>query len=118
MGHQHTNNTLLDEGISMSFKAAIERYNLGHFPDYILEKYANELVYVFENEVSTSSLEMDATFMAEPYYGAIFLKNLHAEGYIIQEETDYGPLIIVQGDIEAKNLFVGGGDCYFRGNVK
>lgn len=118
MGHQHTNNTLLEEGISMSFNAAIERYKLGHFPDYILEKYENQLVYVFENEVSTSSLEMDATFMAEPYYGAIFLKNLHAEGYIIQEETDYGPLIIVQGDIEAKNLFVSGGDCYFRGNVK
>ncbi|HOY19110.1 MAG TPA: leucine-rich repeat domain-containing protein [Haliscomenobacter sp.] len=117
MIHPHTNTTLLNESISMSFKAAIDRYDLGHFPDYILEKYANELVYVFENEVYTSSLEMDVTFMTEPYYGAIFLKNLHAEEYIIQEETDYGPLIIVQGDIEAKNLFVSGGDCYFRGNV-
>lgn len=117
MNHQNLTTNLLNEGISMSFKAAIEQYKLGHFPDYILEKYENQLVYVFENEVHTSSLEMDVTFMTEPYYGAIFLKNLHAEGYIIQEETDYGPLIIVQGDIEAKNIFVSGGDCYFRGNV-
>lgn len=117
MNHQNLTTTLLDEGISMSFKAAIERYKLGHFPDYILEKYENQLVYVFENEVYTSSLEMDVTFMSESCYGTIFLKNLHAEGYIIQEETDYGPLIIVQGDIKAKNIFVSGGDCYFRGNV-
>ncbi len=117
MNHQNLNTTLLNEGISMSFKAAIDRYDLGRFPDYILEKYANELVYVFENDVNTSSLEMDATFMAEPCYGAIFLKNLYAKEYIIQEETDYGPLIIVLGDIEAKNIFVSGGDCYFRGNV-
>lgn len=117
MNHQNLNTTILNEGISMSFKTAIERYPLGHFPDYILEKYENQQVYVFENEVNTSNLEMDALFMADPYYGAIFLKNLHTEEYIIQEETDYGPLIIVQGDIKAKNIFVSGGDCYFRGNV-
>lgn len=107
-----------EESNFMTFKSAVAQYDLGNFPDYILENYGDKVICVFEKDVNAKSLEIDALFLSDSCSGVVFLKNLSVDGFFIQEETDYGPLVVVMGNFKAKNIFVGGGDCYFRGRVE
>ena len=99
----------------LSVKDAIKKYKLV-VPDYILKNYDGD-VFVFENDINTESMDFDELFNTGNFCGAIFLKNLTATYELMQLEMDYGPLVIVLGDVKARNIFVSGGENYFHGDV-
>jgi predicted DNA-binding WGR domain protein len=102
---------------ALLFNEALEKYNLHFLPDYIIEKQNNNSILIFEDDAHFESLEIDPYAATNKVDALFFLKDLTAKNYIIQKEMDYGPTVIVMGNVQAKNIWCSGGDIYFKGNV-
>ncbi|QIQ22001.1 hypothetical protein [Zophobihabitans entericus] len=50
--------------------------------------------------------------------GIIFLKNLHIQTYLMCEDLDFSPAVIVLGNLSAKNMHFCGHTHYIGGNVR
>jgi hypothetical protein len=102
----------------ISLKEAVEKFSLNFVPKVILESYKqDDLVYLVEEDAHFENFEIDKLFESDECIGIVFCKNLSASNNIIQEAMDYGPLVIVFGDVNAQNIYVSGGDVFFRGAV-
>lgn len=101
----------------ISFEDAKIKYSL-EFDDYYIEEvYENQQIAIFHDDTHFESLDVDAEFFSSNLKGCIFLKNLTVDSYVVQSESDFGPLFIVFGILKAKNLFISGAECYFRNDV-
>ncbi len=101
----------------MSLHDAIARFELaGFLPHYLIEAHGDRQIHVFEENVEYENLLADELAHGE-FCGALFRRNLTVTNFLHQAEMDYGPLLIVEGNVAAKNIFVSGGDIFFRGCV-
>lgn len=73
-------------------------------------------VYLFENELSIENLFLD-DLVEENARFFVFKKDVEVANLLAQQETDYGPVAIFQGDVTAKNIWTGGGDIIFEKSV-
>ncbi len=105
------------EFVSILFDTAVEKYNLQFLYSYVIEEHQGKNILVFQNDAHFDALDIDKYVAEHNVFAVLFLKNLTATNYIIQEEMDYGPLVIVLGNVVAKNVWCSGGYIYFRGNV-
>ncbi|SET43898.1 leucine-rich repeat domain-containing protein [Thorsellia anophelis] len=101
----------------ITLSEAKEKYTLDFFPYYIEDVYQDKLITVFHDDMIFDSLDIDDKFFTTSIGGCIFLKSLTVDTSLIQAELYFGPLFIVFGDIKAKSIFIGGSECFFRGNV-
>lgn len=79
------------------------------------EAYSGK-VYLLENELSIENLFLDDLVEDNTIF-FIFRKNVKVANLLAQQETDYGPVAIFQGNVTAKNIWTGGGDIIFEKSV-
>jgi predicted DNA-binding WGR domain protein len=112
-----TDGKVSNECIIMTLAAVREKYNVNFFPDYYENQLETTTMGVFENNTLFKELEIDSYAKKKKVDGLLFCKNLQAENYIFQEGSDYGPLVVVLGNVIAKNLHLRGSDVFIEGNV-
>jgi predicted DNA-binding WGR domain protein/Leucine-rich repeat (LRR) protein len=106
-----------NEYIIMSIAAARKKYNINFFPEYYENQVETTNIAVFEHNTYFKELEIDDFAEKQNVKALLFCKNVQAENYIFQEGSDYGPLVIVLGNVIAKNLHLRGSDIFIKGNV-
>ena len=90
----------------------------------IMEPWGKDstIYYYVEDKIIDGDFEMDS-YDENEILGFVFEKNLTVTGDIIQLEGDYGPHLLVMGNLKAKNLDKGGsymdiyGDCDIDGLI-
>jgi hypothetical protein len=100
----------------ISLNEALKQYKTPGVSEYMLEGLKGDL-YVFDEDAHFESLNLDELFYTEGRCGVLFRGNLTVDTYLIQPETDYGPFVLVLGNVIAKNIFMGGGYTRIEGNV-
>lgn len=83
---------------------------------YPHEETYNGKVHILEDEVSVENLFLD-DLMEEDARFFVFRKEVKVANLLAQQETDYGPVVIFQDNVVAKNIWAGGGDIIFEKSV-
>lgn len=108
--------TTIDQARTMPLDEALEAYDMPKLMDYMLDGIDGD-IYIFEEDAHFESMDLDALFCTDDICGAYFMGKLTVDNYITQRELDYGPFVYVQGQVRAKNIYLGGGYIHFHGNV-
>lgn len=103
------------ERINISFSDCVKKYHLEFLPSYLEDYYNGRLLRVKES-VTLDSLEIDDI---DEMGGTIILfeKDLIIENALTQSNVDYGPTVIVKGNVSAKNIAFGGACIIIKGDV-
>jgi len=64
-----------------------------------------------------SDLNLDAVRLAEKIAGIAIQGNLTVGGSIVNAEGDFGPFLVVQGDVQAQKLVAGGSEISLLGTT-
>ena len=102
------------ELIKLSYADSLKVFDLHFLTSYCADLYQGEWL-VFKEDVYCDTLDLDK--LAENSKAILFEKDLFVKGAITQEQTDYGPLVVIKGNVKAQNIFVGGCELFFRGTV-
>lgn len=71
-------------------------------------EFENESVILFEGDTRLNSLNLDKPFGEEAVFVVLVDGNLVVGSYIYNEDTDGATGLIVLGDLQARNMVVGG----------
>lgn len=102
-----------EEQISSS--EALERFSFLAEADMAYSEDGKVVVYDGDAFINTD-LDLDS-YQAEAD-GIVINGNLYVTGSIINMEGDYGPFLVVAGNVTAKNIDKGGSDIYIYGDCK
>lgn len=108
--------TTIDSARIMTLLEALEQYKTPSVSTYMLDGLTGDF-YVFDEDAHFESMDLDKMFYTKGKCGALFRGNLTVDSYIIQPETDFGPFILVLGNVTAKNFFMGGSYIHIEGNA-
>lgn len=88
-----------------------------YIPDYYRNSY-NGTIFIMENEVVVKDLfldDLEKESKNNPFF--VFRKNVSVENALVQMEKDFGPVTTFQGDVIARNIWMGGGETTFEKDV-
>ncbi|MGE8206791.1 hypothetical protein ACQKP0_19965 [Heyndrickxia sp. NPDC080065] len=80
-------------------------------------EFETELVVLFEGNTQLEKLNLDKPFKEENVFLVLVDGNLIVENYIYNDETDGATGLIVKGNLQTRNMVVGGQEIYVTGNL-
>lgn len=81
-------------------------------------EFENESVILLEGDTRLDSLNLDKPLGEESVFNVLVDGNLVVDSYIYNEDTDGATGLIVLGDLQARNMVVGGQEIYVTGNLQ
>ena len=99
----------------------VSRYALGHLWLFStrLEQEPDLLVRLYDSDVVLDSLDLDFSESLDDSVDVhVFTANLTVNHAIHNQNTDGATSLIVLGNLHAKNIAIGGQECYVRGNLQ
>lgn len=88
-----------------------------HIPSYYREHYRG-VVYIMEDEIHVQDIYLDDLERESGKdYFFVFRKDVYIENALIQQDSDSGPVTTFQGNVTARNIWLGGGDTTFNKDV-
>jgi len=78
----------------------------------------NDRFYLYKGDLLLDGpFILDADMLEKGIQGYIIDGNLQVKGNIINEESDYGPILYVRGNVECRSLLIGGSPVHITGDV-
>jgi hypothetical protein len=81
-------------------------------------EFENESVILLEGDTRLDSLNLDKPLGEESVFIVLVDGNLVVDSYIYNEDTDGATGLTVLGDLQARNMVVGGQEIYVTGNLQ
>lgn len=76
------------------------------------------LLLVMEEDARLPCLELVSQVGEVPVAGYLFLGNLELDSHLAGYEPDYSPMLVVVGDLKARNLYLTGGEVHVAGGLQ